>query len=158
MGQLDETRFDATVQASEEAVVNAMVAAETMTGANYRRAYAIPHEPLRALLRKYNRLSERPGLLAGAIAVQLGRYGRAEQAFRQVLDRDHRNLTATISLAGLASHAGRRAEAVALLRHALVLAPGDQTATTELAVIHKQRLDPRQVADDLVANAAARVH
>jgi L-aminopeptidase/D-esterase-like protein len=50
--------FDATVQASEEAVVNAMIGAETMTGANYRRAYAIPHEALRAILRKYNRLQE----------------------------------------------------------------------------------------------------
>ncbi len=51
--------FDATVQASEEAVVNAMIGAETMTGANYRRAYAIPHDALRAVLRKYNRLQER---------------------------------------------------------------------------------------------------
>jgi D-aminopeptidase len=49
--------FDATVQATEEAVVNAMVAAETMTGANYRRAYAIPHEALKTLLKKYNRLN-----------------------------------------------------------------------------------------------------
>lgn len=50
--------FDATVQATEEAVVNAMVAAETMTGANYRRSYAIPHDPLRALLQRYNRLRQ----------------------------------------------------------------------------------------------------
>jgi hypothetical protein len=106
----------------------------------------------------YNKLSERPGLLAGGIAIQLGRYGRAESAFRQVLDRDPRNLSATISLAGLASHAGRRAQALRLLRHALVLAPGDQTATNELARARTGRLDPRQVAFDLVANAAARVH
>jgi L-aminopeptidase/D-esterase-like protein len=51
--------FTATVQASEEAVVNAMVAAETMTGANYRTMPALPHEALRALLKKYNRLVER---------------------------------------------------------------------------------------------------
>jgi hypothetical protein len=106
----------------------------------------------------YNKLSERPGLLAGGIAVQLGRYGRARAAFQQVLDRDPRNLTATISLAGIESHAGRRAEALKLLRHALELAPDDQTATTELAAARKGRLDPRQVAADLVANAAARVH
>ncbi|MSR07790.1 MAG: S58 family peptidase [Gemmatimonadetes bacterium] len=48
--------FEATVQASEEAVVNAMIGAETMTGANYRRSYAIPHDAVRALLRKYGRL------------------------------------------------------------------------------------------------------
>ena len=106
----------------------------------------------------YNGLSERPGLLAGAIAVQLGRYGRARTAFQEVLDRDPRNLTATIFLASLASHQGHRAEALRLLRHALVLAPGDQTATTELALARDRRLDPQQVARDLVANAAARVH
>jgi hypothetical protein len=106
----------------------------------------------------YNKLSERPGLLAGAIAIELGRYDRANKAFTQVLDRDPRNLTATISLAGLESHAGRKRRAVGLLRHALELAPDDQTATTELAQIKKGRLDPRQVAQDLVANAAARVH
>jgi hypothetical protein len=106
----------------------------------------------------YNKLSERPGLLAGGIAVQLGKYGRAREAFQQVLDRDARNLTATISLAGIESHAGHRAEAQRLLRHALELAPNDQTATTELEAARKGRLDPRQVARDLVANAAARVH
>jgi D-aminopeptidase len=48
--------FEATIQATEEAIVNAMVAAETMTGANGLRVYALPHERLRAALRKYNRL------------------------------------------------------------------------------------------------------
>jgi O-antigen ligase len=106
----------------------------------------------------YNKLSERPGLLAGAIAIQLGRYDRATAAFRQVLDRDPRNLSATISLAGLESNAGRRARAIALLRHALELAPDDQTATNVLAAARKGRLDPREVARQLVENAAARVH
>src|SRR5438445_3163869 len=48
--------FLATVQATEEAVVNAMVAAETMTGINNRTVIALPHERLREALRKYNRL------------------------------------------------------------------------------------------------------
>jgi L-aminopeptidase/D-esterase-like protein len=48
--------FEATIQATEEAIVNAMVAAETMTGANGLRVYALPHERMRAALRKYNRL------------------------------------------------------------------------------------------------------
>ncbi len=52
--------FEATIQATEEAIVNAMVAAETMTGANGLRVYALPHERLRAALRKYNRLVEPP--------------------------------------------------------------------------------------------------
>jgi len=50
--------FEATIQATEEAIVNAMVAAQTMTGANGLRVYALPHERLRAALRKYNRLVE----------------------------------------------------------------------------------------------------
>ena len=48
--------FAATVQATEEAVTNALVAAETMTGADDVRAIALPHERLRGILRKYNRL------------------------------------------------------------------------------------------------------
>ena len=50
--------FLATVQATEEAVVNAMVAAETMTGINNHTVIALPHERLREALRKYNRLAK----------------------------------------------------------------------------------------------------
>jgi D-aminopeptidase len=49
--------FLATVQATEEAIDNALVAAETMTGINDNTVYAIPHDRLVAALRKYNRLS-----------------------------------------------------------------------------------------------------
>ncbi|MFL5548982.1 MAG: P1 family peptidase [Gemmatimonadaceae bacterium] len=52
--------FYATTQATEEAIVNAMVAAETMTGVDGNRAYRLPHDRLRAALRKYNRLIESP--------------------------------------------------------------------------------------------------
>ena len=48
--------FLATVQATEEAVINAMIAAETMTGANNLTVYALPHDRLREVLNKYNRL------------------------------------------------------------------------------------------------------
>ena len=50
--------FEATVEATEEAIVNALVAAQTMTGINDHKVEAIPHERLREVLRKYNRLSE----------------------------------------------------------------------------------------------------
>lgn len=50
--------FKATVEAVEEAVINAMVAAETMTGINDHRVIALPHDKLRAVLKKYNRLAE----------------------------------------------------------------------------------------------------
>jgi len=48
--------FTATVQATEEAIVNALLAAETMTGANDVRVFALPHDRLLAAMRKYNRL------------------------------------------------------------------------------------------------------
>jgi D-aminopeptidase len=50
--------FLATVQATEEAVINAMVAAETMKGINDFEVIALPHDRLREVLRKYNRLSQ----------------------------------------------------------------------------------------------------
>jgi L-aminopeptidase/D-esterase-like protein len=48
-----------TVQATEEAIINALVAARTMRGINGNTFYALPHERLREALRKYNRLLER---------------------------------------------------------------------------------------------------
>jgi L-aminopeptidase/D-esterase-like protein len=48
--------FEATVQATEEAILNALVAAETMIGADGQTIAAIPHDRLRDILRKYNRL------------------------------------------------------------------------------------------------------
>jgi L-aminopeptidase/D-esterase-like protein len=50
--------FEATVQATEEAIVNALVAAETMVGRDGNRVNALPHDRLRAVLKKYNRLAE----------------------------------------------------------------------------------------------------
>jgi D-aminopeptidase len=47
--------FTATVEATEEAIVNAMVGAKTMTGANGRTVIALPHEQLQEVLKKYNR-------------------------------------------------------------------------------------------------------
>ncbi len=48
--------FRATVEATEEAIINAMVAARDMVGADDHRVMALPHEALRAVLKKYNRL------------------------------------------------------------------------------------------------------
>lgn len=47
--------FEATVQATEEAIINALVAAETMTGRDGNKVMAIPHDRLRQVLKKYNR-------------------------------------------------------------------------------------------------------
>ena len=47
--------FEAAVHATEEAIVNVLVAAETMTGINGTTVYALPHDRLQQVLRKYNR-------------------------------------------------------------------------------------------------------
>jgi L-aminopeptidase/D-esterase-like protein len=49
--------FAATVYAVEEAIINSLVAAETMTGRNGLTIHALPHEQVRRLLRAYNRLN-----------------------------------------------------------------------------------------------------
>lgn len=48
--------FEATVQAVEEAIINAMVAAETMEGINGNKSYALPHKLTIDILKKYNRI------------------------------------------------------------------------------------------------------
>jgi len=47
--------FSATVEATEEAIVNAMVGAKTMTGIDGHTVIALPHDKLQQALKKYNR-------------------------------------------------------------------------------------------------------
>jgi len=49
--------FKATVEATEEAIINALVAAEDMTGINNNTFFALPHERLKEIMKKYNRLA-----------------------------------------------------------------------------------------------------
>jgi D-aminopeptidase len=49
--------FAATVQATEEAIINAMIAAESMTGVDNHHVTALPHDQLQTILKKYNRLN-----------------------------------------------------------------------------------------------------
>ena len=48
--------FEAAAQATEEAVVNALIAARTMTGIDGNRFFALPHDELRQILKRYNRI------------------------------------------------------------------------------------------------------
>ena len=50
--------FEATVLSVEEAIVNALVAAETMEGINGNKSYALPHDLLIKVLKNYNRIKE----------------------------------------------------------------------------------------------------
>jgi L-aminopeptidase/D-esterase-like protein len=60
VGMLGDERIDpvyeATVQATEEAIINAMLAAKTMRGADGYVVPGLPHDRLKAVLRKYGRL------------------------------------------------------------------------------------------------------
>jgi D-aminopeptidase len=53
---LIENVFESTVFATEEAIVNAMIAADTMVGADNHKIIGLPHDQLQAILKKYNRL------------------------------------------------------------------------------------------------------
>jgi L-aminopeptidase/D-esterase-like protein len=46
--------FAAAVQATEEAVVNALIAARMMTGIYGRTVFALPHDRLQQILRNFN--------------------------------------------------------------------------------------------------------
>jgi D-aminopeptidase len=56
--------FEATVLATEEAIVNALVAARTMTGIDGHRLVAIDHARLQDILRRHNRLNTGAGISA----------------------------------------------------------------------------------------------
>jgi D-aminopeptidase len=47
--------FSATVEATEEAIVNAMVGAKSMNGIDGHTVIALPHEQLQQVLKRYNR-------------------------------------------------------------------------------------------------------
>jgi len=47
--------FEAVVQATEEAIINAMLGAQTMTGYQDHRVIALPHDRLRQTLQRYGR-------------------------------------------------------------------------------------------------------
>jgi len=48
--------FEATVEATEEAIANALVAAETMVGRDGHTAHRLPHDRLREVMARYGRL------------------------------------------------------------------------------------------------------
>jgi len=50
--------FEATVQATEEAIVNALVAARTMSGIDGYTVFGLPHDAIRSELLKYHRINQ----------------------------------------------------------------------------------------------------
>lgn len=77
--------FDATVQAVEEAIINAMVAAETMEGINGNKAYALPHNLVKDILKKYNRTVtpvQTIAISSAALDQYLGTYSTKEMPLK----------------------------------------------------------------------------
>ena len=58
LAMLPNDRMDPVIEATAQATVNALVAAETMAGINGNTVHALPHHRLREVLRAYNRLVE----------------------------------------------------------------------------------------------------
>ncbi len=75
--------FEATVEATEEAILNAMVAARTMTGRDSLTVYALPQDRLQAALRKYNRFVE-PSSLPRSVALTQADMERMVGTYRLV--------------------------------------------------------------------------
>jgi hypothetical protein len=92
----------------------------------------------------YSRLDEAAGLnpfsdeaylLAGSIALRYGELARADQEFSRALARSPGDAYATLERGAIASDRGDRAAALALLQHAVQLAPRDALAREALAVV-----------------------
>ncbi len=89
-----------------------------------------PQAPLVAYSRleeaaKLNPLSDKSYLVAGSIALRFGDRTRAERQFSAALGRVPDDAYATLELGAIASEAGRRARALALLQRAVRLSPRD---------------------------------
>ncbi len=83
-----------------------------------------------------NPLSARPNLVAGAIALELGRPRRAEAEFRSALEREPGDAYALLELGALAAERGDRARALALLTRVRALRPRDEPVRYALATLH----------------------
>ena len=66
--------FEATVQGVEEAIINAMVAAETMEGINGNTSYRLPHGATVEVLKRYNRFQPKVSIDAALLEKYLGKY------------------------------------------------------------------------------------
>ena len=77
--------FEATTQAVEEAIINAMVAAETMEGINGNISYRLPHDATMEILKKYHRYQPRLSIKEELIASYLGKYELGPEVYAEVL-------------------------------------------------------------------------
>jgi hypothetical protein len=103
-----------------------------------------------------NPLSSRPGLYEGGIAGLVGDYGRARDAYLDVLDHDPRNSSAWLQLAVIAQARQQSAQARGYVRRAAELAPRDQAVRAIRARIMRGSIITPQKANDIVLKYARR--
>jgi hypothetical protein len=80
--------FEATVQGVEEAIINAMVAAETMEGINGNTSYRLPHEATVEVLKRYNRFQPMVILENELLEKYLGKYKLAPEFYATIFKED----------------------------------------------------------------------
>jgi tetratricopeptide (TPR) repeat protein len=96
--------------------------------------------------RRLNPLSDRPDLIAGAIASRLGDYPRMREAFERVLDRNPKNWYAYFELAIVSSLEKDKARALELLGQARVLNPSEPVIGLVTRKVRAgERISPRVI-------------
>jgi len=125
-----------------------------------RAARGWPADPGRAFERLdraegLNRLSDRPALVAGSIALRVGDLERAERAFARAHERNSRGVYAVLELGALASQRGDRDRAERLLAEAGRLAPRDRIIRAALSRVRTgKRLDVNRLNREILTRAA----
>jgi O-Antigen ligase len=103
--------------------------------------------------RRLNPLSDRPDLVAGALASATGDTGTARSRYARAVARDPHNWQALAELGVLEVAAGQRRAGLARLRHARELAPREPAIAAALAAASSGAAVPRDVGERLVALA-----
>lgn len=106
----------------------------------------------------FNRLSARPALTAGSIAVAIDSLDVAEKSFAEATDRDPRNSFALLMAGAIASERGNQSLAKDFLARARVASPNSQViAAAGRRIDQGQRVDAVRVAAKISAATRARV-
>jgi O-antigen ligase len=102
-----------------------------------------------------NPLNATPKLLAGSIALRLGRKADSQRYFREAIERDPGDAYAHLELGGLLAQAGRRGEALATLERAAKLDPRDDLTAGVLRRVRRGKpVDLTAVNRQLAARSA----
>ena len=80
--------FQATVQGVEEAIINAMVAAETMEGINGNKSYRLPHDATIEVLKRYNRFQPKVIINAALLEKYIGKYELGPEFYLTIFKED----------------------------------------------------------------------